>query len=125
MFFTQKKTRLAIDDLRQEISVLRDQVTEQALVIASERELARSVGERIAALETRISSMGSELSRQLHEIGTEIDELSKRADDTAVIEVIDTLRNAQIRLAQEQARYEITFRQDLASLANQLLGRAG
>ncbi|MEY3805460.1 MAG: hypothetical protein RIR69_272 [Actinomycetota bacterium] len=125
MFFTQKKTRLAIDDLRQEISVLRDQVTEQALVIASERELARSVGERIAALETRISSMGSELSRQLHEIGTEIDELSKRADDTAVIEVIDTLRNAQVRLAQEQARYEITFRQDLASLANQLLGRAG
>ena len=105
--------------------MLRDQVTEQALVIASERELARSVGERIAALETRISSMGSELSRQLHEIGTEIDELSKRADDTAVIEVIDTLRNAQVRLAQEQARYEITFRQDLASLANQLLGRAG
>jgi replicative DNA helicase len=103
---------------------LRDQVSEQASLAASERELSRTIGERIAALETRISSMGSELSRQLHEVGNEIEELSKRADDSQVVEVIDALRSAQIKLAQEQARYEITFRQDLAALANQLLQRA-
>jgi replicative DNA helicase len=124
MFLSNKKTHLALEALRQEVTVLREQVTEQASIAASERELSRSVGERIAALESRISSMGSELSRQLHEVGNEIEELSQRANDSQVVEVIDALRSAQIKLAQEQARYEITFRQDLAALANRLLQRA-
>jgi hypothetical protein len=67
--------------------------------------------------------MGSELSRQLHELGTEIEELSQRAEDTGVTEMIDALKTTQVRLANEQARYEITFRQDLAALANKLLQR--
>jgi predicted nucleic acid-binding Zn-ribbon protein len=124
MFLSNKKTHQALETLRKEVTTLRDQVSEQASYAATERELSRAVGERIAALETRISSMGSELSRQLHEVGNEIEELSKRADDSQVVEVIDALRSAQIKLAQEQARYEITFRQDLAALANQLLQRA-
>jgi len=37
---------------------------------------------------------------------------------------VDALKTAQIRLATEQARYEITFRQDLAALADQLFKRA-
>ena len=68
--------------------------------------------------------MGSELSRQLHELGNEIEELEQRANDAGVAEVIDALKSAQVRLATEQARYEITFRQDLAALANKLLLRA-
>ncbi|MBK5334215.1 MAG: hypothetical protein JJD93_19720, partial [Ilumatobacteraceae bacterium] len=35
-------------------------------------------------------------------------------------EVVDALRGGQVKLANEQARYEIAFRQDLASLAELL-----
>jgi hypothetical protein len=34
--------------------------------------------------------------------------------------VIDELRDGQVRLANEQARYQIAFREDLARLAEQL-----
>ena len=35
-------------------------------------------------------------------------------------EVIDTLKASQVKLAAEQARYEISFREDLAALAEQV-----
>jgi hypothetical protein len=35
-------------------------------------------------------------------------------------EVIEALRASQVKLANEQARYEIAFRQDLANLAEHL-----
>ncbi len=124
MFAKGKKTREAVEVLQAEVSALRDQVAEQTAQSAAEREVARSIAERIAGLETRVSGMGSELSRQLHELGSEIEELSKRAEEAGVAEVVESLKNAQMRLATEQARYQITFRQDLAALANQLLQRA-
>jgi Asp-tRNA(Asn)/Glu-tRNA(Gln) amidotransferase A subunit family amidase len=40
--------------------------------------------------------------------------------DGASAETIAQLQATQIRLATEQARYEITFRQDLAEIADQL-----
>jgi uncharacterized protein YlxW (UPF0749 family) len=123
MFGNAKKTRTALEALQAELVALRDQVEKQSTALASERATAATIAERIAALEGRVSGMGSELSRQLHELGNEIEELSKRADEAGVMEVIDTLKAAQVRLATEQARYEITFRQDLAALANQLLQR--
>lgn len=91
--------------------------------LETEREAARATVDRLAGIEARVSGMGSELSRQLHELGTEIEELSKRAEDSGVAEMIDALKTTQVRLANEQARYEITFRQDLAALANKLLQR--
>jgi len=124
MFGNAKKTRQAVEALQAELVALRDQVEQQNSALASERATAVSIAERIAALEGRVSGMGSELSRQLHELGSEIEELSKRADEAGVMEVVDALKAAQVRLATEQARYEITFRQDLAALANQLLQRS-
>lgn len=124
MFGNAKKTRTALEALQAELVALRDQVEKQNASLASERATAATIAERIAALEGRVSGMGSELSRQLHELGTEIEELSKRADEAGVMEVVDALKAAQVKLATEQARYEITFRQDLAALANQLLHRA-
>lgn len=118
-----KKTRQAIESMQAELVALREQVEQQSAALISERATAQSIAERIAALEGRVSGMGSELSRQLHELGTEIEELSKRADEAGVLEVVDALKAAQVRLATEQARYEITFRQDLAALANKLLQR--
>ena len=118
-----KKTRQAIETMQAELVALREQVEQQSAALVSERATAQSIAERIAALEGRVSGMGSELSRQLHELVNEIEELSKRADEAGVMEVVDALKAAQVRLATEQARYEITFRQDLASLANKLLQR--
>jgi hypothetical protein len=124
MFGNAKKTRHAVEALQAELATLRDQVEQQNSALASERATAVSIADRIAALEGRVSGMGSELSRQLHELGSEIEELSKRAEEAGVMEVVDALKAAQVRLATEQARYEITFRQDLAALANQLLQRS-
>ena len=50
----------------------------------------------------------------------EIEKLSQNTGDGASAEVLDALRTTQTKLAQEQARYEIAFRQDLAALADQL-----
>lgn len=124
MFSSSKKTQQAIQALRDELNTLRQQIAEEKSRADEDRNISLVIAERIAALEVRVSGMGSELSRQLHELGTEIEELSKRADDAAVMEVVDALKTAQIRLATEQARYEITFRQDLAALADQLFKRA-
>ena len=123
MLARNKKTQLAVEALQAEIASLRAEMGEQMAALAAERETARSTVDRLAGIEARVSGMGSELSRQLHELGTEIEELSKRAEDTGVAEMMDALKTTQVRLANEQARYEITFRQDLAALANKLLQR--
>ena len=123
MLARNKKTQLAVEALQAEIASLRAEMSEQMAALVAEREVARSTVDRLAGIEARVSGMGSALSRQLHELGTEIEELSKRAEDTGVAEMMDALKTTQVRLANEQARYEITFRQDLAALANKLLQR--
>ena len=123
MLARNKKTQQAVEALQAEIASLRAEMSEQMAALVAEREVARSTVDRLAGIEARVSGMGSELSRQLHELGTEIEELSKRAEDTGVAEMMDALKTTQVRLANEQARYEITFRQDLAALANKLLQR--
>ena len=123
MLARNKKTQLAVEALQAEIASLRAEMSEQMAALVAEREVARSTVDRLVGIEARVSGMGSELSRQLHELGTEIEELSKRAEDTGVAEMMDALKTTQVRLANEQARYEITFRQDLAALANKLLQR--
>ena len=123
MLARNKKTQMAVEALQAEIASLRAEMSEQMTALVAERETARSTIERLAGIEARVSGMGSELSRQLHELGTEIEELSKRAEDSGVAEMMDALKTTQVRLANEQARYEITFRQDLAALANKLLQR--
>ena len=123
MFGRNKKTLKAIEALQTEILELRSLLSEQSAQISSNRVTSESVANRLSGLETRVSGMGSELARQLHELGDEIEQLSKRAEDDGVAEIIATLKATQVRLASEQARYEITFRQDLAQLADQLLRR--
>ena len=123
MLARNKKTQQAVETLQAEIASLRAEMSEQMAALVAEREVARSTVDRLAGIEARVSGMGSELSRQLHELGTEIEELSKRAEDSGVAEMMDALKTTQVRLANEQARYEITFRQDLAALANKLLQR--
>jgi predicted nuclease with TOPRIM domain len=123
MLARNKKTQQAVEALQAEIALLRAEMGEQLNALGQEREATRSTVERLAGIEARVSGMGSELSRQLHELGTEIEQLSQKAEDSGVVQMMDALKESQVRLANEQARYEITFRQDLAALANKLLQR--
>lgn len=122
--FSRKKTALALETLTAEMAVLRSEVADHVRSLDAERDKVRAVGERLAQLEARVSSMGTELARQIHELGTEIDSVAREASEAGLTDVVTTLRESQVRLAAEQARYEITFRQDLAALADQLLRRA-
>lgn len=122
--FSRKKTALALETLTAEMAVLRAEVADHVRSLDAERDKVRAVGERLAQLEVRVSSMGTELARQIHELGTEIDSVAREASEAGLTDVVTTLRESQVRLAAEQARYEITFRQDLAALADQLLRRA-
>ncbi len=85
---------------------------------------ARAVREHMALLDQRLTNVGTELANQLSELGRDIDGLGQRlpevADPTVSDEVVDALRGGQVKLANEQARYEIAFREDLAALAEQL-----
>jgi uncharacterized phage infection (PIP) family protein YhgE len=85
---------------------------------------ARHTGEQVALLEQRVHAVSNELANQIGELGRDIDGLADQSAHTAggavSDEVIEALRTSQVKLANEQARYEIAFRQDLATLAESL-----
>jgi hypothetical protein len=88
---------------------------------------ARAVREHMALLDQRLTNVSTELANQLGELGRDIDGLGQRLPESsdgggAAIsdEVVEGLRGGQVKLANEQARYEIAFRQDLAALAELL-----
>lgn len=78
---------------------------------------------KLAELSARISSVSTELANQITELGHDIDALGEASTSggPAIDEsTIGALRDGQVRLANEQARYQIAFRDDLAKLAEQL-----
>ena len=106
------------------------QIGQLAERMAANDEAVRRTAEHLANLEQRIDSVSTELAKQLSELGRDIDGLAARADDGTetdddtveqlVEQLVDQLRTGQVKLANEQARYEIAFRQDLAALAEQV-----
>lgn len=79
------------------------------------------ISKRLDDLDARVTSVSTELANQIGELGGEIDALQKRAGaEPMTDEVAAALRGSQERLAGEQARYQIAFREDLAKLAEQL-----
>jgi len=123
MFSRNKQTQRAIEALQAEVASLRVDLYQQVEQLLIEKGMARAIADRLVSLDTRVSSMGSELSRQFQELGGEIEQLAKEVQNSGVNEIVDTIKASQTRLANEQARYEITFRQDLAALADKLLRR--
>ncbi|HSB87353.1 MAG TPA: hypothetical protein VLD86_13650, partial [Ilumatobacteraceae bacterium] len=111
----------AADELQSQISQLAERMS------VNDNE-ARAVREHMALLDQRLTNVSTELANQISELGRDIDGLGQRipeiVDGVVSDEVIDALRGGQVKLANEQARYEIAFRQDLAALAEQLR-RAG
>ncbi|MFM7251839.1 MAG: hypothetical protein ACKO27_02050 [Ilumatobacteraceae bacterium] len=131
-----------LDSLTGKVMVIEQSTAQAAAGMADIAQLAerltandaavRANTEQLGALEQRITSVSIELANQINELGSDIDALaSLPAGSTAggsepgsistlSDEVLDALRSAQVRLASEQARYEIAFREDLAALAEQI-----
>ena len=120
-------------DLRDRVNALADrlaandalmgQLAQLAERMAANDNAVRQHSEQVAALEQRLDSVATELANQISELGRDIDGLAEvgtpgtpGVSDT----VIDHLRTAQVKLANEQARYEIAFREDLAALAERV-----
>lgn len=89
---------------------------------------AKSAKDQSAALNERVSNISREFANQLTELSHEMDQMSNQSaapaavssDQPATEDMIEQLHDSQVRLANEQARYEIAFRQDLAMLADQV-----
>ena len=73
------------------------------------------LAQRIEQVDTRITAVSNELANQITELSGDLEELDKGGFDA---EMVDQLRDTQLKLANEQARYQIAFRQDLAALAD-------
>ena len=120
MFSRSKKNQHAIDELGAQIAALRDELNAHVEQLTAEQAIRIEVADRLTALEQRVSGMGGELSRQLHELSDEIEQLTQSSKNSETQSALAALKTSQARLANEQARYEIAFRQDLAALAEQL-----
>ncbi len=89
---------------------------------------AKSAKDHAATLDDRVSNLSREFANQLGELSHELDQLSAAKPTMAppvfvpqqvvTEDMIEQLHDGQVRLANEQARYEIAFRQDLALLAD-------
>ena len=114
-----------ITQLRNEISKLLDRVAaaeaDREGVIAVRLEFS-ALAERLTEFDARITAVSTELANQISELGTELSTLGRPTADGEQTS-LDGLREAQTRLAAEQARYQIAFRQDLAELADRLRPR--
>lgn len=91
------------------------------------------MAERMTALDRRLTGVSTELANQLDELSHDIESLDAAAtaepaaggvtpDElaTQLDAALAAIRNGQEKLAAEQARYEIKFREDLAELAERL-----
>ncbi len=106
----------------EQVAAVAAEVAELRVQLAAlDHRLANSTGEQvearavIAQMQHRVESIGAELTNQLTELSGDLDELSRRPDPTAAIAALETVRAAQVKLANEQARYQIAFREDLAA----------
>ncbi|HEY7628159.1 MAG TPA: hypothetical protein VH761_13880, partial [Ilumatobacteraceae bacterium] len=112
------------DDVGPANNELQSQISQLAERMSVNDNEARAVREHMALLDQRLTNVSTELANQISELGRDIDGLGQRlpevVDGVVSDEVIDALRGGQVKLANEQARYEIAFREDLAALAEQL-----
>lgn len=105
----------SLSELRSQLHALAEELSASTSSSEQVRELASTVG-------SRLDNLASELTNQIDELAGEIEALHQRTTLVTSVtpEAIDALRAGQVRLANEQARYEIAFRQDLAALADEL-----
>jgi chromosome segregation ATPase len=112
---TPKATVSDLDLLRSELEALRAELTKRTNELSFVTAATNGLDQRINAIDSRLSNMTSELTHQLHELGNEIQTITEQQQDPASVAALEQLRVNQTRIANEQARYEIAFRQDLAT----------
>ena len=82
------------------------------------------LAEKVGAVDSRVNQVSTELTNQLTELSGDLDQASARADALDMVEQLATqlhdVTSGQQRLANEQARYAIQFRAELAELADRL-----
>jgi hypothetical protein len=111
--------RAEFAQMRTDLDLTRKQLDE--MIVANDELIAANnkVVADLRVLDDRLVHMGREFANQIHELATGIDGLEKHADSVSAEKVAE-LHDVQARLAAEQVRYEIAFRQDLAEIADQL-----
>ena len=127
MAFSEEALRVSREETRvanERLASLEELVARYGAALDAEKRANHDTAERLTVIEQRLVSLGNELAHQIHEMGNEIEKLASRETDGSLGEIAESLRMTQVRLAQEQARYEIAFRQDLAALADQLQRRS-
>lgn len=126
MSFSAQSLEVSREEARvsaERLAALEDLVARYGAALEAEKMENRATAERLGLIEQRLVNMGNELSHQLHEMGNEIEQLGKEGGDSVSAEILAALKDSQVKLAQEQARYQIVFRQDLAALADQVQKR--
>ncbi len=92
------------------------------------RAQIQRLNDRLDQVDARVTSISTELANQITEISNDLETIATAPSeqpagglDPAVAEqLVGELRTSQVQLANEQARYQIAFRQDLAELADRL-----
>jgi chromosome segregation ATPase len=102
-----------------ELSILRAELARRGAEIDAVHLEIRALTDRIGGIDDRVTQMTTAITNQLHELDADIEKLAATAD-AASAETVNQLRANQVRIANEQARYAITLRQDLAELAELL-----
>jgi len=102
-----------VTKLQGELAALRQALDEQ---VGS----TQTLHDKLAALDDRITSVSTELANQLTELGHDIDALNAKPANGVDDEALTAVRDGQVKLANEQVRYQIAFREDLARLAQEL-----
>jgi chromosome segregation ATPase len=114
-----ERTDAAMDELRSTIK--RDTSSQRDTEVRSQ---LGQLAEKMGAIDSRVNQVSLELTNQLTELSADLDRASARADAVEMVEQltarIDDVTGGQQRLATEQARYAIQFREDLADLADRL-----
>ena len=112
-----------VAELRRQIDELQQRLES---ISSGDAEHSRRLDEiegRIVSLGARVTQVGTEVTHQLGELSGDIDKLGARTDEIAstigdLPDQVEAVRSDQARLANEQARYEIRFSQDLAEVAD-------
>ena len=82
------------------------------------RARLQRLSDRLDAVDARITSISTELANQITELSGDVESIAKEHAPTD--DIVMEMRDAQVKLANEQARYQIAFREDLADLAERL-----
>jgi septal ring factor EnvC (AmiA/AmiB activator) len=102
-----------VDQLRAELASLRQALDQH-------QDSAQALRDKLASLDDRVTSVSTELANQLTELGHDLDALAEHPPEAVDQDALTAIRDGQVKLANEQVRYQIAFREDLARLAKDL-----